>query len=448
MQREVTAIFGGNKVLAVETKRSVTPYGGMVVLAEYLKRVGYAEQVRSAMPITLKSPNAIEPVETFTAFLISVLAGARRFAHAGMLRADRGLHALMGIKRFPTDDTIRNFFKRFNLGKVHEFYWAMWAWQLGRLRRPVEGYSMDLDSTVFERYGRQEGALKGHNPRKHGRPSHHPLLAVLNEAQFILHGWLRSGNCSSSRGVVEFLKEALFKLGRDIRIRVVRADSGFFDKKLLEFLEERQISYIVVARMTLWLKSAARRINDWRHLDDYYSVGEFELQLYGWTRARRFVVIRERVREKKGAVGRKLFDLPGYTFRIFVTNCTRVPEEIWRDYNKRAEIENRIGELKHDLAADDFCMRQFYATEAAFMAILLLFNLLGELQRMAEMKKYRRPATLRAQLFLCGAMLGQKARRQVLRLSRDWGGLEERNSLMEKILAHVFPTSPKLAETG
>lgn len=200
MQREVTAIFGGNKVLAVETKRSVTPYGGMVVLVEYLKRVGYAEQVRSAMPIRLNSPNAIEPVETFTAFLISVLAGARRFAHAGMLRADRGLHALMGINRFPTDDTIRNFFKRFNLGMVHEFYWKMWAWQLERLKRPIEGYSMDLDSTVFERYGRQEGALKGHNPRKHGRPSHHPLLAVLNEAQFILHGWLRSGNCSRVTG--------------------------------------------------------------------------------------------------------------------------------------------------------------------------------------------------------------------------------------------------------
>ena len=33
-------------------------------------------------------------------------------------------------------------------------------------------------TTVFERYGKQEGSLKGHNPRKHGRPSHHPLLAV------------------------------------------------------------------------------------------------------------------------------------------------------------------------------------------------------------------------------------------------------------------------------
>jgi hypothetical protein len=63
---------------------------------------------------------------------------------------------------------------------------------MGQVQRR-EGYTLDLDSTVFERYGKQEGALNGHNPRKHGPPSHHPLLAVLGEAHFFLHRWLRSG---------------------------------------------------------------------------------------------------------------------------------------------------------------------------------------------------------------------------------------------------------------
>lgn len=42
-------------------------------------------------------------------------------------------------------------------------------WQMQRVPARAEGYSLDLDSTIFERYGRQEGSLKGHNPRKHGR---------------------------------------------------------------------------------------------------------------------------------------------------------------------------------------------------------------------------------------------------------------------------------------
>src|SRR2546422_11278542 len=153
-----------------------------------------------------------------------LVSGARRFAHTGLLRADRALHRLLGIVRFPTDDTIRNLFKRFTQGKVYQFYSALTRWQIQRLPRRGEGYSLDLDSTVFERYGRQQGALKGPNPRKHGRPSHHPLLAVLAEAHFILHGWLRSGNCGTARGGVEFLKEALAFLPAWLGVRLVRAD--------------------------------------------------------------------------------------------------------------------------------------------------------------------------------------------------------------------------------
>src|SRR6202044_4003531 len=100
-------------------------------------------------------------------------------------------------------------FKRFGQGQCQRFFSGLWSWQLERLPGCSAGYSLDLDSTVFERYGRQQGALRGPNPRKHGRPSHHPLVAVLAEAHFLLHGWLGSGNCGTARGVVEFLKEAL-----------------------------------------------------------------------------------------------------------------------------------------------------------------------------------------------------------------------------------------------
>jgi hypothetical protein len=444
VRHEISAIFGGKKVELRETSRAVTPFGGLVVFLQFLSQVGYAEQVGRWMPFQLTSPNAIDPVQTFTAFLISVLAGARRFAQAGLLKADQALQGVLGMKRFPTDDTIRNLFKRFTQGHVYRFYSGLWAWQLARLEPKVEGWSLDLDSVVFERYGQQQGARKGYNPKKHGRPSHHPLLAVLAEAHFILHGWLRSGNCGAARGAVEFLKEALTLLGQSHRLRRVRADSGFFEEPLLSFLEDRQLAYIVVARLTRWLKREATRIKEWSALDTVYSVGEFQLQLYGGEKARRFVVIRERVEEQKDSVGRKLFDLPGYTFRLFVTNSPQAPEEIWRDYNQRADVENRIAELKYDLAADDFCLHEFFATEAAFCGILMLFNLLGEFQRAGQMKGYRQPATLRSQVFLCGAILGRAGHRVVLHLSSAWGGLVQRKPLMENLLSYALPTSPKL----
>ena len=224
---KITALWGGKKVELRETQRAVTPFGGLVVFFEFLRRIGYCEAVREHLPFSLRSPNAIDPVKTFTAFLLSVVAGARRFAHTSLLRADTALHALLGISRFPIDDTVRNLFKRFGQGQCQRFFSGLWNWQFERLPECAAGYSLDLDSTVFERYGHQQGALRGPNPRKHGRPSHHPLVAVLAEAHFLLHGWLRSGNCGTSRGVVEFLKEALTLLPGKHALRVVRADAGF-----------------------------------------------------------------------------------------------------------------------------------------------------------------------------------------------------------------------------
>lgn len=444
---EINPIFGKKKVFLRETARAVTPFGGLAVFVEFLGRIGFAKAVDAHMPVRHRSPNSIPPAHTLTAFMMSVAAGARRFSHTSLMRADRCLHQIMGILRFPCDDTIRNLFRRYGMKQVHMFFEPMWRWMLGRLPHRDEGYTLDLDSTLFQRYGRQEGAAKGYNPQKPGRSTHHPILAVLAEAHFILHGWLRSGNSGTARGGVEFLKESISLLPEGLVLRCVHGDSGFFDDKLLAYLEDQSMKYIVVARMTKGIKNSIAGIKEWRALDGDYSVGEFTGTLMGWKTKRRFVVVRERIKEDKKAVGRKLFDIPEYAFRVFVTNMTDAPEDVWRDYNKRADMEKRILELKYDLACDDFCMRQFYATEAAFRTILMLFNLLGEFQRASGMVGYRQPSTLRAEVFLCGAILGKKGRDAVIHLSEAWGGLARRTPLIDKVKSYLFPTSPKLEST-
>jgi hypothetical protein len=321
----------------------------------------------------------------------------------------------------------------------------MTEWMMERLPRRAEGHSLDLDSTVFERHGQQqEGAAKGYNPRRPGRLSHHPLLAVPAESHFVMHGWLRSGNSGTGRGVTEFLKEALALWGERGALRVVRADAGFFDKELFGFLEERRIPYIVVARLTKCVKREVTRIAEWRALDDNYAVGECEIKLMGWAGPRRFAVVRERIRETKAPVGKKLIDLPEYTFRVFVTSLPDTPEEIWRDYNRRADMENRIAELKHDLGADRFCLKDFHATDAVFRSVLLLFNLLSEFRRAGGIPQHKEPATLRSAIFLCGAELQRQGEELLLSLSTAWGGLKQRIPLINSILAWTFSVSPKL----
>ena len=445
MEAESRRIFGGQKVLLQETDRALTPFGGMVVFLEFLHKIGLVAKVMECMPVIHRSPNSIPPAQTWIAFLISVAAGARRFAQTSWLRGDRALHGLLGIDRFPSDDTIRNLFLRFGMGEVQRFFEPMTEWMMERLVQRSEGHSLDLDSTVFERHGQQEGALKGYNPRRPGRVSHHPLLAVLAESHFVMHGWLRSGNSGTGRGVTEFLKEALALWGERGPLRVVRADAGFFDKDLFAFLEERGIAYIVVARFTKSVKREVTRIVSWRALDENYAVGECEIKLMGWDKPRRFVAVREQMRDSKPSVGKKLIDLPEYTFRVLVTSLSAAPEEIWRDYNHRADMENRIAELKHDLAADRFCLKDFHATDAVFRSVLLLFNLLSEFRRVSGIPQHKEPGTLRSQVFLCGAELTHAASEIILSLSTAWGGLTRRISLLSSIFTWVYTISPKLA---
>ncbi|WP_277559064.1 IS1380 family transposase, partial [Ereboglobus sp. PH5-10] len=326
------------------TPRPVTPFGGLAVLVEFWRQLDLPGAVRSLLPFDYTSPNSHGPLNILLAFWLGVAAGARRFAHVNLLRSDVALRELLGWKRWPGEDATRAFFGRFGWKQIDAFFPALNAWLLAKLKR--QGVTLDLDSTVFERYGRQEGAKKGYNPRRPGRASHHPLLAVLAEPAFVLHGWLRSGNTTAGRGVMAFLTEALLLLPEGWRLRCLRADSGFFDQALLGFLEARELCYIVVARMTKSIKLHCAGVREWRELDENYAVGEFRTALQGWAGERRFIVVRERVRENKRAVGRKLIDVPGYTHRVFVTNRNDAPEALWRDYNQRARIEQRICELK------------------------------------------------------------------------------------------------------
>jgi hypothetical protein len=451
MQGTLHPVFRSRQLLLASTAKPVTPFGGLVSLIEFFNALKLGEVLGRLMPFAYTSPNAILPEQTLLAFVISIIVGARRLAHTDWLRADRALHAMLGIDRFPGTDTVRNLLKRFTQPMIEAFWRPLWRWLLEQgWTVPAEGWSLDMDSTVFQRSGHQEGAERGYNPSRPGRHTHHPLLAVLAEAPLVLHGWLRSGKAGSARGVVPFLQEALALMPADWKLRTVRADSGFFDQALLGFLEERSLPYIIVARMTRTLKAAAASIKDWTPLDAHYSTASIQLQLHGWSKPRRFVFIRELERADKSAVGRRLIEVPGYTYRIFVTNRDEEPVTLWRDYNQRACVEQRIEELKNDLAADGFCMKQFFATEAAFLSVLFAFNLLSLYQQAVGTRSerhYQRPATLRSSMFLGGAILSNRARQPVLYIAQSWGGAEKHKPLIDKVLEWRKRTSPKLPST-
>jgi hypothetical protein len=114
-----------------------------------------------------------------------------------------------------------------------------------------------------------------------------------------------------------------------------------------------------------------------------------------------------------------LFDFPGYTYRVVVTNLTYSAEIITRMYTGRAESENRIKELKEDLGLDGFCLKSFDATDAAFRTGCVLYNFLAGFRETVLPRSWfeRRLRALREFVFLVGADLICQGRKVKVRLA-------------------------------
>jgi hypothetical protein len=74
-----------------------------------------------------------------------------------------------------------------------------------------------------------------------------------------------------------------------------------------------------------------------REFAEELSEAEFEYTPVGWTKPRRFVVIRQRIKEK---ASEQMSFLPDerWRYQVIVTNLKKKPRKVWRFYNGRANV--------------------------------------------------------------------------------------------------------------
>ena len=140
----------------------------------------------------------------------------------------------------------------------------------------------------------------------------------------VVTAWLRPGNTTDSSNVENFFREVLTTFGQRHRIGLVRADSGFCIGGFLDLIESNGISYIIVARLLSTIKRKIAGLQDWVQLDARTGVSEFLYHAEGWSKARRVVVVRHRIEDRRE--GRPLLEVPGYTYSAYVTNSTLPPK--------------------------------------------------------------------------------------------------------------------------
>src|SRR6266851_671889 len=163
MQRNGSALGGSATSLEVRyTGKPVSGWGGLVAVMRYLEKRGVRQVLAQALPDGRTSPNQIPVLDIALALLATVLTGGRRFAHLERLRSDEVVQAIVGVARMPSAMTLTRYFGGLVRSQIEHLSEVLSQFGLRRLRAPA----LDLDSTVFERYGHQQGSLKGYNPRQ------------------------------------------------------------------------------------------------------------------------------------------------------------------------------------------------------------------------------------------------------------------------------------------
>lgn len=404
---------------------ALTHFGGLFLIQRFCNKL----RLRRRLQRILKSaPRWIDyrPEDVIMTFLYVLIAGIQRVNKTEILQYNGLFLSLIGLKKFPDQTALRRFLRRMPPPAIREMVRLH-----DRLRTELFAFphartqlEFHLDSVVLTLYGKQQGARKGYNPRKKGRPSYHPILCFEAHGQEFWHGSLRPGDTASNSGARFMVERCLEKVPSHIarsRIRFL-ADSGFFSGKLVEDLDQAGCGYIIVASKVKNFLPLAHRAG-FQPMHFGWGVAEFEYKPQKWKEAHRFIVVRRPVEEDLDEADQlTLFQLGRFKYSAYVTNLSLQAGNVWRTYHSRANVERSIRELLYHLALNKIPTQEWTANVAFFQMLLFAYNLVHWFKRLCLPEEYFAATveTIRNDFLVLPGKLTCRAGRNVLQLPRDY----------------------------
>ena len=390
-QTHVVDTLGGRMHIRWDEGAGATPHGQLVFFAEFLATTGVFERWVSSCPLEYRSGNAPDKRDVLGTLMLGLLAGHRRYAHITGLRGDAVAAQALGMNKIVSEDALRRALERIDEA-------SSMAWMRPALMHSVRQalpWVLDIDATVKPLYGRQEGAQAGYNPAKPGRPSHVLHTFWMGNLRLVLDVQVNSGKQHTSVHAKAALGRLLDELsdGPDSRRpALVRCDSGYGNEGILLELERREQPYLLRLRQTanvqrLVAQQFARQ--DWSLADNQgCQMAEDWLQLHGWSRQRRVVIVRQRLRggiaRERRIDGKQLqLDLAGpsvlegerlWEYAVMVTDVKYPLEAIGQLYRDRADCENGFDELKNQWGLSGFTTQDINRCQTTARACALVYN--------------------------------------------------------------------------
>ena len=389
---------------------------GVVLVATLAERLGVEALAQRLVCLRGDRPGAANAGRKVMALIYAMVLGADSIDDTGLLRAGRTRRLLGGW--VPAPSTLGTFLRAFTFGHLRQLDALLGrslerAWAAGA--GPGSGrLVIDVDSFVGEVCGRlKQGAGYGYTHLL----GYHPILATRADTREALHIRLRKGSANTQRGIERFVDELIARVTRAgaTGVKLLRADSGFWNTKVFKRLEKAGWQYSIGVRMVKSARAAVEAIDEqsWTTLADYPSDGEAQIAetTYG---GRRLIVRRTRL------IGAQAELWPDWRHFCFLTNRDEEITLVEAEHRDHAIVEQVIADLK-DQALAHFPPGHFYANSAWTVLAALAHNMLRWTQQLGLPDTTIRAArTLRRRLLTVPGRLTRHARGWTLHLPARW----------------------------
>jgi len=390
---------------------------GLVLAVTLGRRLGLEALVDAAVRLGGR-PGASRPGRKVLSLVHAMLLGADCIDDCQILRAGR-TEAVLGHKAM-APSTLGTFLRSFSFGHVRQLDRVLGqllrrAWAAGA--GPGAGrLVIDIDSFVGEVHGTcKQGAGYGYS----GKLGYHPLLATRADTNEVLHVRLRKGQANTQRGALRFVDELLARVRRAGAAGqiLLRADSGFQNKKVIARLREQGCRYSIGVTMHKIVAAQIALIPDdaWQPVAAYPDTGVCELAETTLGQDR-LIVRRVHLHAQEDQI--ELFTY--WRHFAFITNRTEPLHHVDAEHRQHAQVELVIRDLK-DQALAHFPSGHYSANSAWTVIACLAHNLTRwtSLIGLSDPTP-RTAATTRRRLFALPGRLTRSARRHTLHLPARW----------------------------
>jgi hypothetical protein len=229
---------------------------------------------------------------------------------------------------------------------------------------------IDLDPTDIQTHGKQEMSLFNGYYR---HTCYLPMMLSDGDNGDVITSFLRPGNKDARYLIVPILKRVIQLIRKKYPKSKfhIRADSGFQCDQLFSFLESQTgVSYIIALAQNSVLHQFAPK-PEAKLGDDEKVFGEFGYRAKSWSKFRRVIY----------QVQNLSFGDTTETRFYATSDPESTPEGVKSDYNRRAELENRIKELKLQCFGYRLSCNGFRANAFRFFLSTLTYLVLQELKK-------------------------------------------------------------------